>query len=97
MSEIKFTDEELQSIQNLSNKSNNITYRFGQLKVAKINLEKQLEQLEEEDFKLQEEFIALRKEEQDTLNGITEKYGPGTLDPQSGIYTPTPTPQEDKK
>ena len=97
MSEIKFTDEELQSIQNLSNKSNNITNRFGQLAIAKINLEKQSESVESEEFKLHEELESLRKEEQDTLNGITEKYGPGTLDPQSGIYTPTPTPQEDKK
>ena len=35
MSEIKFTDDELKSIQELSQKSNEITNRFGQLAIAK--------------------------------------------------------------
>ena len=98
MSEVKFTEEELQSIQTLSEKSNNITNRFGQLAIAKINLEKQSEAVEEEEFKLHEELEALKKEEQETLQSITEKYGPGTLDPQTGVFTPTtevqPTEEE---
>ncbi len=89
MSEVKFTDDELKSIQDLSTKSNEITNRFGQLAIAKINLEKQSESVETEEFKLHEELDALRKEEQETLNGITEKYGPGQLDPQTGVFTPT--------
>ena len=89
MSEIKFTDDELKSIQELSQKSNEITNRFGQLAIAKINLEKQSESVESEEFKLHEELEALRKEEQETLNKITEKYGPGQLDPQTGVFTPT--------
>ena len=40
MSEVKFTEQELQSLQELSTKSNGITNRFGQLAIAKINLEK---------------------------------------------------------
>ncbi len=99
MSEIKFTEQELQSLQELSTKSNEITNRFGQLAIAKINLEKQSEAVEEEEFKLHEELEALRKEEQETLNSITEKYGPGTLDPTTGVYTPTTeiqTPESEK-
>ena len=90
MSEVKFTDDELKSIQELSQKSNDITNRFGQLAIAKINLEKQSESVESEEFKLHGELEALRKEEQETLNKITEKYGPGQLDPQTGVFTPTP-------
>ena len=89
MSEIKFTEEELQSLQELSNESNGITNRFGQLAIAKINLEKQSEAVEEEEFKLHEELENLKKEEQETLQSITEKYGPGSLDPQTGVFTPT--------
>ena len=89
MSEVKFTDDELKSIQELSQKSNDITNRFGQLAIAKINLEKQSESVESEEFKLHGELEALRKEEQETLNKITEKYGPGQLDPQTGVFTPT--------
>ena len=89
MSEIKFTEKELQSLQELSNESNGITNRFGQLAIAKINLEKQSEAVEEEEFKLHEELEALKKQEQETLQSITEKYGPGTLDPQTGVFTPS--------
>ena len=89
MSEVKFTEKELQSLQELSTKSNGITNRFGQLAIAKINLEKQSETVEEEEFKLHEELEALRSEEQKQLETITEKYGPGTLDPQTGVFTPT--------
>ena len=99
MSEVKFTDDELKSIQDLSQKSNEITNRFCQLAIAKINLEKQSEAVEEEEFKLHEELEALKKEEQETLQSITEKYGPGTLDPQTGVFTPSVEvqPSEEEK
>jgi hypothetical protein len=99
MSEIKFTEEELQSLQELSTKSNGITNRFGQLAIAKINLEKQSEAVEEEEFKLHEELEALKKEEQETLQSITDKYGPGSLDPQTGVFTPSVEvqPSEEEK
>ena len=99
MSEIKFTEEELQSLQELSNESNGITNRFGQLAIAKINLEKQSETVEEEEFKLHEELEALKKEEQETLQSITDKYGPGSLDPQTGVFTPSVEvqPSEEEK
>ena len=37
------------------------------------------------------DFEAIRAEEQKVLNGITEKYGPGTLDPNTGVFTPSDT------
>ena len=99
MSEIKFTEKELQSLQELSTKSNEITNRFGQLAIAKINLEKQSEAVEEEEFKLHEELEALKEEEQETLQSITDKYGPGTLDPTTGVFTPSVEvqPSEEEK
>jgi len=97
MSEIKFTEEELQSLQELSTKSNEITNRFGQLAIAKINLEKQSEVVEEEEFKLHEELENLKKEEQETLKSITDKYGPGSLDPQTGVFTPSVEVQPSKE
>jgi len=99
MAEVKFTEEELQSIQNLSVKNNDIVNRFGQLAIAKINLEKQSEAVEEEEFKLHEELDGVKKEEQETLQKITDKYGPGSLDPQTGVFTPSVEvqPNEEEK
>ena len=54
-----------------------------------MNLEKQQEVLEDEEFKLHEELETVRTEEQEVLTGITEKYGPGSLDPQTGVFTPS--------
>ena len=39
--EVKFTEEELQSLNDLQVKYNTITNQFGQLAIAKINLDKQ--------------------------------------------------------
>jgi len=89
MSEIKFTEEELKSLAELQNKSAAITNRFGQLAIAKINLEKQNESVEEEEFKLHEELESLKEDEQKELDVITKKYGPGQLDPKTGVFTPT--------
>ena len=87
--EIKFTEKELQTLNDLQVKYNTITNQFGQLAIAKLNLEKQTEVVNDQEFKLQEELNQAREEEQGILSDITEKYGPGQLDPQSGVFTPT--------
>jgi len=89
MSEIKFTEEELKSLAELQTKSSTLTQRFGQLAITKINLEKQSEIVEEEEFKLHEELEGLKKDETTQLESITKKYGPGQLDPQTGVFTPS--------
>ena len=87
--EVKFTEKELQSLNDLQVKYNTITNQFGQLAIAKLNLEKQTEVVNDQEFKLQEDLEQAREQEQEILNDITEKYGPGQLDPQSGVFTPT--------
>ena len=87
--EIKFTDDELKSLSELQVKYNSVTNKFGQLAIAKLNFEKQKDVLEDEEFKITEELEATRNEEQELLKEITEKYGPGQLDPQTGIFTPS--------
>ena len=87
--EVKFTEKELQTLNDLQVKYNTITNQFGQLAIAKLNLEKQTEVVNDQEFKLQEELEQAREQEQEILNDITEKYGPGQLDPQSGVFTPT--------
>jgi hypothetical protein len=87
--EIKFTEEELKSLGDLQVKYNTVTNKFGQVAIAKLNFEKQKESIEDEEFKITEELESVRAEEQTLLNDITEKYGPGQLDPQTGVFTPS--------
>ena len=82
--DIKFTDDELKSIEEIRVKYAEITNRFGQISLTEYNLDKQKEQAHAD-------FETVRGEEQKVLNAITEKYGPGTLDPNTGVFTPSDT------
>ena len=81
--EIKFTEDELKSLGELQQSYVRITNAFGQISLSKHNLETQ-------EQGLKEEFEQTRQTEQNLLNSITEKYGPGQLDPQTGVFTPNP-------
>ena len=87
--EIKFTEDELKTLGELQGKYNVVTNKFGQLAIAKLNFEKQKESIEDEEFKITEELETIRNEEQELLSEITEKYGPGTLNPETGVFMPT--------
>ena len=81
--EIKFTDEELKSLGDLQQDYQRITNSYGQIALAKHNLE-------EQEAAVKSEFENTRQQEQKLLNSITEKYGPGQLNPQTGVFTPAP-------
>ena len=79
--DIKFTEEELSSIGELQTDYARINNAFGQIAVARYNIDLQEDAVKND---LQE----TRQKEQNILNTITEKYGPGQLDPATGVFTP---------
>ena len=85
---VKFSEEELQSLQELQNTYAGISTQFGQLKVSKMNLLRQLDSLEESEDALEKAWDDNRKKENELVQSLTEKYGPGSLNPQTGEYTP---------
>ena len=88
--EIKFTDEELKSLQELSQNYQNIQASFGQLKVQKILNQQQADALEEAEVKMDADYKDIQDNERELVQQLNEKYGPGQLDPQTGVFTPTP-------
>ena len=88
--EIKFTDEELKSLQELSQSYQNIQASFGQLKVQKILNQQQADALEEAEVKMDADYKDIQDKERELVQQLNEKYGPGQLDPQTGVFTPTP-------
>ena len=92
--EIKFTDEELKSLQELSQNYQNIQASFGQLKVQKILNQQQADALEEAEVKMDADYKDIQDNERKLVEELNEKYGPGQLDPQTGVFTPAP-PQEE--
>ena len=85
--ELKFTDEELTQVKNIQTSYQNIQNQFGQLKLTKIRLDEQ-----ESDLKLN--LRDIQSEEKKFLDGITEKYGQGSLNPETGVFTPTENKSE---
>jgi len=92
--EIKFTDEELKSLQDLSQSYQNIQASFGQLRVQKILAEQQAEALEEAEVKMEGDYKDMQDNERELVQQLNEKYGPGQLDPQTGVFTPVPPTEE---
>ena len=80
--DIKFTEEELSSIGELQTDYARINNAFGNVSVARLNLDAQ-------EQALTDDLESNRQNEQNILNSITEKYGPGQLDPATGVFTPS--------
>ena len=81
MSEVKFTDDELKEVKSLQTNYLNVQNEFGQLALAKIRLER-------EEKKLSKKLAEVESTEKSFLDSITEKYGKGTLNPETGVFTP---------
>jgi len=80
--EVKFTEEELKQVQNIQASYVNVQNQFGQLKMAQIRLDNQ-------EVELEDALKSIQDEEKKFLDGITDKYGQGTLNPETGVFTPT--------
>tara|TARA_A100000164_G_scaffold33437_1_gene25643 strand:- start:181 stop:444 length:264 start_codon:yes stop_codon:yes gene_type:complete len=80
--EVKFTEDELKKIQNIQQNYQNVQNQFGNLKLSQIRLD-------EQEIDLEKSLKNIQQEEQKFLEGITEKYGQGTLNPETGVFTPT--------
>ena len=78
----KFTEDELTSLKTIQLKSQEVTLKCGQLYLSKLRLEAQ------ENF-LQNQLKELEQEETSIAQQLTEKYGKGTIDIESGEFTPT--------
>jgi|TARA_R110000803_G_scaffold102888_2_gene170987 hypothetical protein len=94
--EIKFTDEELKSLSELSQGYQDIQNAFGQLKVQKLLLEQQRDGLEEAEVKMEADYSENQQKERDLVKELNEKYGPGQLDPKTGVFTPVPQTEEEE-
>jgi len=91
-SEMKFSDDELQSLQDLQEGYQEKQGLLGQLAVQRILMSQQMDALETRQTELETEYEATQQEERDLVQTLNEKYGPGQLDPQTGVFTPTEAP-----
>ena len=77
----KFTEEELKSLTELQAKSQNATFQFGQFYIEKTKLE-------EQENILKRNLEELRKSERSLAETLTNKYGKGSINPDTGEFVP---------
>ena len=93
--ETKFTEDELKSLQDLQNSYQQKQLQFGQLEVQRLLVTQQLDQLDNAKAKLEVEYGEVQETERNLVKELNEKYGPGNLDPATGVFTPAPKESEE--
>ena len=88
--EIKFSEEELKELGELQQSYQEKQGILGQLAVQKILIEQQVEAIDNRQAEVEGEYEEVQQTERDLVQKLNEKYGPGQLDPQSGVFTPIP-------
>ena len=88
--ETKFTDDELKSLQELQTSYQQKQLQFGQLEVQKLLIQQQVDALDTAKTKLEVDYAGIQETEQRLVKQLNEKYGPGNLDPATGVFTPSP-------
>ena len=88
--ETKFSEDELKSLQDLQTSYQQKQLQFGQLEVQRLLVSQQLEQLDNAKAKSEVEYSEIQETERKLVEGLNKKYGPGNLDPATGVFTPAP-------
>ena len=74
-------NENLDQVENLRDKINEMSFQFGQLSIQKIKLE-------EQEISLKNQLNLIEKEESNLAKKLTTKYGKGSIDLETGTFTP---------
>ena len=88
--ETKFSEKELKSLQELQTSYQQKQLQFGQLRVQRLLVQQQLDTIDETETKLEVEYGEVQDTERKLVADLNKKYGPGNLDPTTGVFTPTP-------
>ena len=94
--EIKFTEDELKSLGELRETYGKVQQDFGALKVRRLVLEQQLEDLDNADEAVHKAYTDNQETERKLVEELNEKYGPGSLNPETGVFTPAPQPEAEE-
>jgi cell shape-determining protein MreC len=77
----KFTQEEINQITELQNKTQSVVFQLGQLKLSEMQLESKLQELKQI-------LTSIETEETTLAEGFSNKYGIGSLNIETGEFTP---------
>tara|TARA_Y100000389_G_C17263910_1_gene414425 strand:- start:1 stop:294 length:294 start_codon:yes stop_codon:yes gene_type:complete len=85
---VKFTEDELKSLDAVRNDYINIQQEFGRTKVRKILALKQVDEIEQYEVQLESAYLQVQETEQTLAKTLEDKYGKGNLNVETGEFTP---------
>ena len=86
--EVKFTKKEIDSLQQLRSDYANVEVSLGKLEIARMQSEQQLDNIHNNKLRLETQYATLQRTESQIVSELTEKYGVGNLDINTGKFTP---------
>ena len=81
-SPVSFSPKELKQLRDLRLEIDQLAIQLGQLSISEIKLN-------EQENMLKNEIKKIEKEEQELAQTLTNKYGRGSLDIETGTFTPS--------
>lgn len=84
----KITQEEQTAVQQLQETYSQITVKLGQLTMEKHDLENTLNELKVLEKDLLDQYIQSRKDERTFISSLSDKYGEGSLNLETGEFIP---------
>jgi|TARA_B000000532_G_scaffold67623_1_gene53487 chaperonin cofactor prefoldin len=82
----KLTKEELETIDSIRNEASQIFFDLGRIAIRRRNV---LNQIEDDEEKLENQHDDLVKKENDFYQTLQEKYGDGSIEPSTGEFIPS--------
>ncbi len=82
----KFTEEEMKSINDIRLEYQNKVIQFGQIMLEEKLLNLQFEKLDILRENIGKDFEKLQEKEKELVKILNNKYGQGTLNPQTGEF-----------
>ena len=87
----KLTKEELETIDSIRNEASQIFFDLGRIAIRRRNV---LNQIEDDEEKLENQHDDLVKKENDFYQTLQEKYGDGSIEPSTGEFIPSTTEEK---
>jgi|TARA_Y100000758_G_C15789351_1_gene326569 hypothetical protein len=84
---VKFTEEELKNLKALQQEYVRVQNTFGGLKIRQLNLQRQLENIDEQVLQAEVGLTQLQEQERILYKSLEDKYGRGTLDLDTGTFS----------
>jgi len=85
---MKITEEEMQNIKTIQEEYTQVGVQLVQLKLAQKSSQEYLEKLNEQEESLNTSIVEINEREKKLADGLNEKYGVGSLDMNTGEFTP---------